>query len=45
MNTIISDTELYVLQYFWKSKEPQSFSQIFEYFNVIEGKDWKKLCL
>ena len=45
MDTIISDTELYVLQYFWKSKEPQSFSQIFEYFNTTEGKDWKKQTL
>ena len=39
MDNIISNTELCVLQYFWKSNEPQSFSQIFEYFNTTGGKD------
>ena len=45
MDNIISNTELCVLQYFWKSNEPQSFSQIFEYFNTTGGKDWKKQTL
>lgn len=41
----ISETELQILKYLWSQSNPKTFSEIMEYFNSCEKKEWKKQTL
>lgn len=45
IDAILSETELYIMNYLWTVHEPQTFSQLLQHFTETDGRDWKKQTL
>lgn len=45
MSSRISETEYEIMEYFWETKETFTFSELMDFFNHTEGREWKKQTL